>query len=154
MSEHRYAVEIHWTGNRGTGTSAYNAYGRDYTATSEGKPVLQGSSDPAFLGDPGKWNPEDMLVASISACHKLWYLHLCAVNKITVTSYLDRAEGYMLDEHPTRKGHFTKVILRPEVEVTPDSDKELANTLHEQAHHECFLANSVNFEIQCEPTIK
>ncbi len=154
MSEHCYTVEIHWTGNRGTGTSAYNAYSRDYTAISTGKPVLYGSSDPAFLGDLGRWNPEEMLVASISACHKLWYLHLCAVNKIKVIGYLDKALGYMTDEHPTRKGHFTKVILRPEVELTPDSDKVLANKLHKQAHQECFLTNSVNFEILCSPIIK
>ncbi len=154
MSEHHYKVKISWTGNRGTGTSAYKAYSRDFTASSQGKAVLQGSSDPAFLGDPAKWNPEDMLVASISACHKLWYLHLCAVNNIIVTSYVDNAVGYMVDEHPTRKGHFTKVILRPDVEVMPGSDKELAIKLHDDAHHECFLANSVNFEIQCEPTIK
>jgi organic hydroperoxide reductase OsmC/OhrA len=154
MSEHSFEVEIKWTGNRGTGTCAYNTYGRDYTAVSKGKPVLQGSSAPAFLGDPAKWNPEDMLVASISACHKLWYLHLCAVNKVVVTSYFDRAIGYMIDEHPTGKGHFTKVILHPEVEITSGSDKVLASKLHEQAHHECFLANSVNFEIQCEALIK
>ncbi|AZE92915.1 OsmC/Ohr family protein [Pseudomonas orientalis] len=154
MSEHHYNVKISWTGNRGTGTSAYKAYGRDFTATSQDKPVLQGSSDPAFLGDPAKWNPEDMLVASIAACHKLWYLHLCAVNNIIVTSYVDNAVGYMVDQHPTRKGHFTKVILHPEVEVMSGSDKKLAIKLHDEAHHECFLANSVNFEIQCEPTIK
>ncbi|MGI2028632.1 OsmC family protein [Endozoicomonas acroporae] len=154
MSEHHYEVEISWIGNRGTGTSAYKAYGRDFTAISKGKPVLQGSSDPAFLGDPTRWNPEDMLVASISACHKLWYLHLCAVNNIIVTSYVDKAIGYMVDEHPTRKGHFTRVVLRPNVEVTPDSNKILANKLHDQAHHECFLANSMNFKIQCEPIIK
>lgn len=154
MSEHSYQVEIRWTGNRGSGTSAYSAYDRDYTVTSKGKPVLQGSSDPAFLGDPAKWNPEDMLVASISACHKLWYLHLCAINKIVVTGYVDNAVGFMVDEHPTRKGHFTKVILHPEVEITLNSDRILASKLHEQAHRECFLANSVNFEIQCEPLIR
>lgn len=153
MNEHYYEVEISWTGNRGTGTSSYNAYDRDFTATSKGKPVLQGSSDPAFLGDPAKWNPEDMLVVSISACHKLWYLHLCAANKIVVTSYVDNATGYMVEENPTRKGHFTKIILRPNVAVTQESDKELAIKLHDQAHHECFMANSVNFEIQCKPTI-
>lgn len=154
MSEHSYQVEIRWTGNRGVGTSAYGAYDRDYTVTSNGKPVLQGSSDPAFLGNPAKWNPEDMLVASIAACHKLWYLHLCAINKIVVTGYVDNAVGFMVDEHPTRKGHFTKVILHPEVEITLNSDRMLASKLHEQAHRECFLANSVNFEIQCEPLIR
>jgi organic hydroperoxide reductase OsmC/OhrA len=152
MSEHGYKVEIRWAGNRGVGTSAYKDYDRDFIATSKGKPVLQGSSDPAFLGNPEKWNPEELLVASIAACHKLWYLHLCAINKIVVIGYIDNAVGYMVDEHPTRKGHFTQIILRPKVEITADSDKVLASKLHEQAHHECFLANSVNFIIQCEPS--
>ncbi|WP_166365221.1 OsmC family protein [Pseudomonas akapageensis] len=153
MTEHTYEVTVTWQGNTGTGTSGYQDYRRDFLVEASGKPAIECSSDPAFLGDPKKWNPEDFLVASVSACHKLWYLHLCAVNKITVLSYVDAPIGRMIDTHPTRKGHFTEIVLRPVIELSKESDKALAVRLHEEAHHECFLANSVNFPIRCEPVI-
>ncbi|MDJ0609640.1 MAG: OsmC family protein, partial [Kiloniellales bacterium] len=112
---------------------------------------IEGSSDPAFLGDPARHNPEDLLVAALSACHMLWYLHLCAVKGVVVTAYRDAAEGTMLEE--PRKGRFTEVILRPEVTITAESDAERARQLHERAHAECFIANSVNFPVRCEPEI-
>src|SRR3954470_11377049 len=73
--EHTYKVEVEWIGNRGTGTSDYRAYGRDHTINAGAKPIIPGSADPAFRGDAGRWNPEDLVVAALSACHKLWYLH-------------------------------------------------------------------------------
>ncbi|NYH14327.1 organic hydroperoxide reductase OsmC/OhrA [Paraburkholderia bryophila] len=96
--EHKYDVSVQWTGNRGSGTSGYRAYGRDHVITSGGKPAIPGSADPAFLGDAERWNPEDLLVASASACHKLWYLHLCSDAGIIVLDYRDDAEGTMLDD--------------------------------------------------------
>ena len=94
--------------------------------------------------------PEDLLVASASACHKLWYLHLCAVNHIHVVSYVDHALGFMEDTDPVKRGHFTQIILRPEVVLEKGADQEFAAKLHEEAHHECMIANSVNFSITCE----
>jgi organic hydroperoxide reductase OsmC/OhrA len=76
--QHRYKVDLLWTGNRGAGTSTYKAYERSYTLHAAGKPDLLGSSDPGFRGDPGRYNPEDLLVASLSSCHMLWFLHLCS----------------------------------------------------------------------------
>ncbi|BDA85823.1 hypothetical protein Sa4125_33650 [Aureimonas sp. SA4125] len=90
---HRYASHVRWTGNRGSGTSSYTAYGRAHEIAAAGKPVIPGSSDPAFRGDPDRWNPEELLLASLSACHQLWYLHLCARDGIVVTAYEDKAEG-------------------------------------------------------------
>ncbi len=90
--EHRYAVSLTWNGNLGTGTSGYRDYSRNYEIVSEGKPAIQGSADLAFRGDRSRWNPEELLVASLSACHKLWYLHLAAEAGIIVTAYADRAE--------------------------------------------------------------
>ncbi|QXH45908.1 OsmC family protein [Pseudomonas xanthosomatis] len=154
MKEHHYALTLNWTGNTGQGTSSYTAYQRDYTLEITGKPSLHGSADPAFRGDPARWNPEDMLLASLSACHKLWYLHLCAVNKVNVLAYVDHPEGRMVEGDAERKGHFTEVVLRPQVVVSSDSDAQMALRLHEDAHHECFVANSVNFPVRCEAVIR
>lgn len=150
--EHRYAVAVEWTGNRGSGTSDYRAYARDHELRIAGKPTIPGSSDPAFRGDPGRWNPEELLVAALSACHKLWYLHLCADAGIVVTAYLDRAEGVMLEERDG-SGRFTRVVLRPEVTLAPGSDPARAEAIHADVHAKCCLASSVNFPVACEPVI-
>jgi organic hydroperoxide reductase OsmC/OhrA len=148
--EHRYDVTVTWTGNQGTGTSSYRAYARDHEITVDGKPPIPGSSDPAFRGDKTRYNPEDMLVASLSGCHMLWYLHLCAVNGIVVTRYVDRAEGTMAED-ASGGGRFTRVTLRPEIAVAPGADLAKARALHDEAHHKCFIASSVNFPVVCEP---
>ncbi|TFF41993.1 OsmC family protein [Pseudomonas sp. RIT623] len=153
MKEHEYSVTVNWVGNTGKGTASYDAYTRDFTVDMPGKRTLLGSADPAFRGDQHRWNPEDMLLASLSACHKLWYLHLCAVNQVNVLEYLDQPHGRMVEGSSTRKGHFTQVVLRPRIVVSQASDIDLAMHLHEQAHHECFIANSVNFPVTCEAVI-
>lgn len=150
--EHRYEVEIVWTGNRGSGTSAYTAYGRDHELRMPEKPAIAGSSDPSFRGDARRWNPEELLVASLSACHKLWYLHLCADAGVIVTSYVDQAEGIMIEEDGG-EGQFTSVVLRPKVTVSPESDTDLAQRLHRAAHEMCFIARSVAFPVTHEAVI-
>lgn len=148
--EHRYRLEVAWTGNRGTGTSGYTAYGRDHEIRAAGKRPVSGSSDPAFRGDPACWNPEELLVASLSACHMLWYLHLCADAGITVTDYVDRAEGIMV-EPAAGTAKFERVILKPLIALAPGADLEAARHLHEEAHRRCFIANSVNFAVEHAP---
>ena len=150
--EHKYHVEVRWTGNRGSGTSGYRAYGRDHVIRAEGKPDIPGSSDPAFRGDAQRWNPEDLLVASASACHKLWYLHLCSDAGILVLDYVDNAEGTMRDS--PGQGQFTEIVLRPHVLIGPGSNAELARHLHHEAHAKCYIANSVNFPIRCNAEIE
>lgn len=150
--EHRYEVEIVWTGNRGSGTSAYTAYGRDHELRMPEKLAIAGSSDPSFRGDARRWNPEELLVASLSACHKLWYLHLCADAGVIVTSYVDQAEGIMIEEDGG-EGQFTSVVLRPKVTVSPESDTDLAQRLHRAAHEMCFIARSVAFPVTHEAVI-
>jgi organic hydroperoxide reductase OsmC/OhrA len=93
-----------------------------------------------------------LLVASLSACHKLWYLHLCSEAGIAVVSYIDNAEGVM-EEATDGSGHFERVLLRPQVKVMPGSDIAKARALHHAAHAKCFIANSVNFPVQLEPEI-
>ena len=151
--EHRYVVTVSWTGNLGSGTSGYRDYARDCEIAVDGKPAIPASADPAFRGDRSRWNPEELLVASLSACHKLSYLHLAAAAGIVVTAYSDHAEGVM-EITPAGAGRFTSVMLHPAVTVKADSDIERAHALHERAHEMCFIANSVNFPVGCEPDIK
>ena len=149
--EHKYQTTVEWTGNHGTGTSGYRAYGREHVIWSGNKPEIPGSSDPAFLGDPSRWNPEELLLASVSACHKLWYLHLCADAGIAVLAYVDQAEGTMTDR--TSLAKFTEFVLRPQVTIRAGDDAAKAEHLHHVAHEKCYIANSVNFPILCEPVI-
>lgn len=151
--EHSYSVQVNWTGNLGTGTSNYRAYSRDHEISAIGKPTLPGSSDPSFRGDASRYNPEDLLVSSLSTCHLLWYLHLCADAGIIVLQYSDQAAGTML-ETTDGGGHFKEVVLSPIVLIDAGGDVALAERLHERAHHLCFIANSVNFPVHCRPTIK
>ncbi len=149
---HQYQVEVRWTGNTGQGTASYRAYERAHEIFVAGKPIIPGSSDPAFRGDPTRYNPEELLVASLSTCHMLWYLHLCADAKIVVTEYWDNPIGIMT-ETKDGGGRFTEVTLKPVVTVAAGSDLALAEQLHEKAHHLCFVANSMNFPVRCEPKI-
>ena len=151
--EHVYNITVRWTGNRGSGTSAYNAYSRDHIIEASDKPPIGGSSDPAFRGDFSRYSPEDLLVASLSACHMLWYLHLCAEAGITVISYADDAVGIM-EEVADGSGRFALVTLRPEVMVEAGADVVRAKTLHLEAARKCFIANSVNFPVVHEPTLE
>ncbi|MGK5557087.1 OsmC family protein [Actinomadura kijaniata] len=147
---HHYEVTVTWTGNNGTGTSGHRDYERSHDVSADGKPVLAGSSDPAFRGDPARWNPEELLVASLAQCHMLWFLHLCAGEGIVVTGYADRPVGSMA-ETSDGGGHFTEVVLRPEAALADPAEEERARALHERAHGLCFIANSVNFPVRCEP---
>jgi organic hydroperoxide reductase OsmC/OhrA len=119
----------------------------------DGKAKILGSSDPAFRGDPARHNPEDILVGATAACHMLWYLHLCAVNGVVVTAYTDAAEGIMSDGGD-EGGQFTKIILRPSVTITKDSDKEKALSLHHVANEKCFVANSLKCPVEHEAVIE
>ena len=149
--EHTYRVRVEWTGNRGTGTSGYRDYGREHTIGAHGKADILGSSDPAFRGNAERWNPEEMLVAAASTCHQLWYLHLCADAGVRVLRYVDHAVGTMRDGD---RGAFTRIVLRPHVVIRAGDDGELAARLHHDAHARCYIANSVNFPVDCEPLIE
>jgi len=150
--EHRYSVTVRWTGNLGSGTTGYDAYSRNHEIGAEGKQHIQGSSDPAFRGDRSRWNPEEFLVASLSTCHMLWYLHLAADEGIVVTAYTDQPEGVM-EERSDGSGSLTRVVLRPTVTLIGTDNTNRASALHRVAHEKCFIANSVNFPVTCEPKI-
>ncbi|HEX7111909.1 MAG TPA: OsmC family protein, partial [Mizugakiibacter sp.] len=133
-------------------TASYRGYRRDHVIEAADKPPIPGSSDPQFRGDRTRWNPEELLVASLSACHQLWYLHLAAEAGVVVTAYVDRAEGVMA-ETADGGGRFTRVVLRPDITIAA-GDAVLAQALHERAHALCFIARSVNFPVEIEAQIR
>ncbi|MEM0977981.1 MAG: OsmC family protein [Pseudomonadota bacterium] len=143
---HHYALSLEWMGNRGDGTTTYRGYDRDHVIRAEGKPDILGSSDSAFLGSAERWNPEELLLASIAACHKLWYLHLCTTKGIVVRAYSDRPTGMMIEE-TTGAGQFSEVTLNPSVTIAA-GDPSVAESLHGQVGTLCFIARSVNFPIR------
>jgi organic hydroperoxide reductase OsmC/OhrA len=143
---HHYNATIKWTGNKGTGTSSYRDYERSHSILVTDKAEILGSSDPAFRGDKTKHNPEDLLLASLSSCHMLWYLHLCAEANVVVVNYVDNAIGTML-ETENGGGHFSEVTLQPLVTVSNETMVEKANELHQKANELFFIANSVNFPV-------
>lgn len=150
MRDHHYRLHLDWTGNRGEGTTDYRAYGRDHRLSAPGKGDIAGSSDPAFRGDADRWNPEELLVASISACHQLWYLHLAAETGIIVTAYADDPVGVMAMD-ADGGGQFTNVTLHPRVTLADEARRSEADALHERAHDLCFIARSLNFPVGIEP---
>lgn len=149
---HWYEVTVVWTGNQGEGTSGYRAYSRDHEVTADSRPLLHGSSDRAFRGNAKRWDPERLLVAALSQCHMLSYLHVCAEAGVVVVGYADQAQGEMR-QTPDGGGHFTEVTLRPRVIVSDEAMTETARRLHGRAHELCFIANSVNFPVLHQPRI-
>lgn len=152
VRNHGYQVTVTWTGDLGTGTSGYRDYRRDHTVTAPDGREIAGSSDPAFRGDDTRWNPEQLLVASLSQCHMLWYLHLCAENGVVVTGYTDRASGTMAEWGDG--GRFVEVVLRPQVTVASADAVEDAMRLHAEAHRACYVASSVAFPVRHEPVVR
>lgn len=149
MKRHLYRASLHWDAGAGPGTESFKSYSREHKIKSEGKPEIVATS--AFHGS-NHYNPEDLLIASLSSCHMLWYLHLCSQNGIAVTRYVDEAEGTMIEEKSIG-GKFERAVLRPRVTISK-GDQQKAEALHHEAHRLCFVANSVNFPVDCEPTIE
>lgn len=144
---HNYKLTLKWTGNKGTGTSSYRAYDRNHDILIDNKTIIKGSSDPTFHGDKTAHNPEDLLLASLSACHMMSYLHVCVKNGIVVTNYIDNATGIMKVNNDG-SGHFTEVTLNPIVTISDEKLLAKANELHKEANKLCFIANSVNFPVK------
>jgi organic hydroperoxide reductase OsmC/OhrA len=151
QKQHKYHVRVIWTGNDGAGTASHQAYRRAHEIAAKDKPVIPGSSDPSFRGDATRWNPEELLLASVSACHKLWYLALCAQAGIVVVAYEDDAEGVMVEES-SGAGQFTSVLLKPKVRLAPGMKVDAAEALHRRAHEMCFIARSLNFPVEVVAT--
>ncbi|MDA3626865.1 OsmC family protein [Saccharopolyspora oryzae] len=152
-ARHGYQVEVVWTGNTGQGTSSYRSYERTHEVRADGKDAIGASADPVFLGDADRYNPEELLVASLSQCHMLWFLHLAADSGVVVTGYHDQARG-ILTENPDGTGQFESVELTPLVTVSDRASVDVAEALHERAHELCYIAKAVNFPVNCTPTTR
>ncbi|MER7083288.1 Organic hydroperoxide reductase OsmC/OhrA [Saccharopolyspora antimicrobica] len=152
-ARHGYQVDVVWTGNTGQGTSSYRSYERTHEVRADGKDAIDASADPVFLGDADRYNPEELLVASLSQCHMLWFLHLAADSGVVVTGYHDQARGY-LAENPDGTGQFESVELAPVVTVSDRASIDVAEALHERAHELCYIAKAVNFPVNCTPTTR
>jgi len=150
--EHRYTASLVWAGAAAGPTASYQSYSRAWRVEFDGKTALDGSADPTFRGDPARYNPEELLLTALATCHMLSYLALCSLKGISVTSYRDRAEGTMARGADGRT-RFISVRLHPEVTIADGGKLDLARALHENAHAECFIANSVNFPVENAPTV-
>lgn len=153
MRTHHYELLINWTGNTGSGTQTLRSYSRNLEVMAAGLQAIAASSDPAFRGDPARWNPEQLFLASIAQCHMLWYLGMAAEAGVVVTAYEDRPVGIMIEE-ANGAGQFESVTLRPLVTITPDSDAALAQSLHDRVGEYCFIARSIKTSIHHKVTVQ
>jgi organic hydroperoxide reductase OsmC/OhrA len=151
--QHRYTVTVEWTGNRGEGTASYRSYDRDHEVSAEHTPSISGSSDPAFRGNPSRWNPEQLLVASAAQCHLLSYLHHAATNDVVVTDYVDHPTA-VLTEDDAGGGRFTEIVLHPLVTVADAAMVETAQRLHHDANRTCFVASTLNLPVTHDAHIR
>ncbi|QEO13408.1 OsmC family peroxiredoxin [Agromyces intestinalis] len=153
LGEHGFEIALEWTGDRGTGTSGYRAYGRQHVVRAEGKVhELAGSSDRAFHGDRDRWNPEELLLAAVADCHLLSYLHVAANHGVIVRGYTD-APIATLRLDGRGGGSIVEAVLRPRVVVASPEMADLAQELHREASEKCFIAASVAFPVRHEPTV-
>lgn len=151
MAEVHYRAKLVWSGSALGPTKSVETYSREFRAEFEGKPPLHGSADPAFHGDPALYNPEDLLLSSLSACHMLSYLAVCAHAGIAVHSYEDAADGTVARKDG--RVRFVDVLLRPKVVLEAGSDIEKAKALHDKAHDICVIVNSVSFPVRHEAEV-
>ena len=151
--QHDYTARIAWTGNRGEGTRTYRGYDRTWDIATPGKPVVACSNDPLLGGDPGLPNPEDILLASLSGCHMLWYLHLASAAEIVVTDYVDDPLG-VGESAPDGTGRFIRAVLRPTITVAAKTDLAVADAIHIRIHAHCLIARSVNFPVEYAATYR
>jgi organic hydroperoxide reductase OsmC/OhrA len=151
MGEAHYHAKLVWSGGALGPTKSVDSYSREFRAELEGKPPLRGSADPAFHGDPALYNPEDLLLSALSACHMLSYLAVCAHAGIVVLSYEDAAVGTLARRDG--KVRFVDVLLRPKVALEPGGNIEKARALHQKAHDICVIVNSVNFPVRHEAEV-
>ncbi len=150
MNTHDYAAVIAWTGNRGEGTAHYKAYDRTWQVETPGKPVIAGSNDPRLGGDPSRPNPEDMLLAALSACHMLWYLRYASEEGLVVEDYRDEPLG-VGETGPCGAGRFISATLRPVIKLSRGADLAKAEAIHHRIREVCFIARSINFPVSYAP---
>lgn len=147
---HTYRSRLSWAGSTGVGYDAYDRTHRVATPPADGELVV--TSDPSFLGKPELRNPEQLLLAAASSCQLLSFLAIAANSRVDVLAYEDDAEAIM-PEAP-RPVRITRITLRPKIVVAPGADLDRVRRLVDKAHHECYIANTINAEIVIEPLIE
>lgn len=149
--QHDFRTRVRWTGDQGTGTRSYRGYLRTWQMAADGQPALAASNDPRLGGDPALPNPEQLLLAAVSSCHMLWFLHLASEAGLVVRGYVDDPVGEAESER-SGSGRFVRAVLHPTIDIEGAFDAALAASLHGRAHAVCFCARSVAFPIEVEPT--
>lgn len=146
---HTYRSGLSWAGSTGVG---YDAYVRSHRVVVPPADLeLEVSSDPAFLGNAALANPEQLLLAAASSCQLLSFLAIAARSRVDVLAYDDEAGAIMPeDQRPVR---ITRITLRPKIIIAAGSDLDRAYRLVAKAHHECYIANTLNAEVVIEPVI-
>ena len=143
---HLFKVALNWMKKDNISSSSTRIYTKSHHISIEGKPDLEVSAAKAFKGDPNLYNPEDLLLSSLTSCHMMSYLYCCMQYKIEVISYQDHSEA-TLQVNPDGSGKIVKVDLFPEIIISDSSQIELALSLHKKANELCFIANSCNFPV-------
>lgn len=151
MSEHRATIQ--WQ-NAGT-TMDYASFSRDHQwRIKDGRLTVPASSAPVYQGSDSALDPEDALVAALSSCHMLTFLAIAAKKRLVVASYADQAVGF-LETNADGKMAVTRVELHPEVRFAPGTTMapEDLQRLHDKAHANCFIANSVKTAVTIHPVL-
>ncbi len=147
---HLFEGSLRWTG-KVSDVDGKLKLGRDFTIQFAGKAAIEGSSPAVFNGDDGKHNPETLMVSSLMACHHLTYLAICERSGVRIVSYEDRATGTLAIKDG--KMRMVEVVLRPQVKIADAAHVARAIEIHGKAHANCFISNSVNFEVKVQPTV-
>jgi organic hydroperoxide reductase OsmC/OhrA len=148
--EHIFEGDLRWTGHA-TEAEGKLKIERSFTIEFPGKSPLAGSSPEVFHGDNRRHNPETLMVSSLMACHHLTYLAVCERSGIGIIGYTDHGIGKLAMRDG--KMRMVEVVLRPQVKVADAAQVERAVALHEKAHANCFMSNSVNFDVRVEPAV-
>ena len=146
---HTYRSQLSWEGSTGVGYEHYERAHRVVMPPADGD--LKLSSDPAFRGDAALANPEVLLLAAASSCQLLSFLAIAARSRIDVLSYSDEAEAVMPEDDPPLR--ITRIVLRPRIVVAAGSPIDRVERLVHKAHDECYIANTLDAEIELEPEI-
>ncbi len=149
--QHVFEGTLHWSGGSQKDEHGKLKLARSFVVRSKDKPSIEGSSPAVFNGEDTRHNPETLMVASVMSCHHLTYLAVCERANIEVLEYNDSATGTLGIKDG--KMRMVEIVLWPQVRIANAAQLDQARELHAKAHANCFMSNSVNFEIKVQPTV-
>ena len=156
---HAFETHLRWPADPAQALPPAPAFSRNSVLSAPGKKEVAGSAPAVFGGDAARYNPEELLLMALSECHMLTYLAVAAKRNLSILAYEDRATGTLglgtngIKSGPLGKMSMQQVTLRPRVTVAKGTDLAEALAIHERAHANCFIANSVNFPVRHEAQI-